>query len=132
MTKSSLLLSSLPQSCFLATLFAVNHNTEETEYNLDSKMDWAEQQIRTSGESVFLLSLFLPFFLIFPPHSSRPLSPLSQLEHHLLVLVARDRRFEFPNRTPSFPWHFTYSLSCPLTNRQEDLQRIRDPLPQPP
>lgn len=36
-------------SLFLATLFAVNHNTEETEYNLDPKMDWAEQQVRTSA-----------------------------------------------------------------------------------
>jgi fatty acid desaturase len=36
-------------SLFLATLFAVNHNTEETEYNVDPKMDWAEQQVRTSA-----------------------------------------------------------------------------------
>eukprot|EP01130_Rhizamoeba_saxonica_P001719 TRINITY_DN1157_c0_g1_i2.p1 TRINITY_DN1157_c0_g1~~TRINITY_DN1157_c0_g1_i2.p1 ORF type:complete len:284 (+),score=34.62 TRINITY_DN1157_c0_g1_i2:274-1125(+) len=48
---------------FLAAVFAVSHNTEECEYNIDfiaDKMDWAEMQIRTSanwsvGSTMWLL-----------------------------------------------------------------------------
>jgi len=36
-------------SNFLASLFAVSHNTHETEYNLDPNSDWAEIQIRTAA-----------------------------------------------------------------------------------
>jgi len=36
-------------SNFLASLFAVSHNTQETEYNLPETLDWAEVQIRTSA-----------------------------------------------------------------------------------
>jgi len=36
-------------SNFLATVFAVSHNTSETEYNIPFNTDWAELQIRTSA-----------------------------------------------------------------------------------
>jgi len=36
-------------SNYLATLFAVSHNTMETDYNIPEDTDWAELQIRTSA-----------------------------------------------------------------------------------
>jgi len=36
-------------SNFLATVFAVSHNTLETQYNVSETTDWAELQIRTSA-----------------------------------------------------------------------------------
>eukprot|EP01123_Difflugia_compressa_P005928 TRINITY_DN18050_c0_g1_i1.p1 TRINITY_DN18050_c0_g1~~TRINITY_DN18050_c0_g1_i1.p1 ORF type:complete len:413 (-),score=43.13 TRINITY_DN18050_c0_g1_i1:66-1304(-) len=43
------ILFELVGSNFLATVFAVSHNTSKTEYNVEETTDWAELQIRTSA-----------------------------------------------------------------------------------
>lgn len=43
------LLMELCGSNFLATVFAVSHNTSKTDYNIHEDQDWAELQIRTSA-----------------------------------------------------------------------------------
>jgi len=63
---------------FLASVFAVSHNSEVTAYNLPRDMDWAEMQIRTSCN--------------WGPKSSMWLYMVGglnfQIEHHLFPGVA--------------------------------------------